>query len=271
MRAPSRETRSRGRWWRFALILVITGFTLLPIVAIVTSALGIGSRGGGRAAGGWAILQNFIGIFQYGPAMTWFGNSLMVTGATVLVSVAVGAPAGYVLSRARNSLVSGYALVIFIAQSLPAIMLVVPLFILFAKLGLVDSLVGITVIYVGSTVSVAVWMFAAYFDSIPVSLEEAAWIDGCSVAGGFARVVLRNSLPGVLSTAIFSFLLAWNEYLIALVFLRSDGNYTLALGLEASGHSPALAVVMMLPPLAIFVFLNRYFSVGGIGGALAGR
>ena len=271
MRAPSRQAESRGRWWRFALMLVITVFTLLPIVSIVTAAFGLGGRAGGPGAGGgWPFLQNFVAIFQYGPAMTWFGNSLAVAAATVLVSVAVGAPAGYVLSRARHRLVAGYALAIFVAQSLPVILFVIPLFILFAKLGLVDSLVGIGIIYVGTTVSVAVWMFAAYFDSIPESLEEAAWIDGCSVAGGFARIVLRNSLPGVLSTAIFSFLVAWNEYLIALVFLRSDANYTLALGLEASGHSPALAVVMMLPPLLIFAFLHRYFSVGGIGGALAG-
>lgn len=264
-----RTPRDAGRWWRFALILVITAFTLLPIVSIVASAFGFGGgRGGGRP---WSMLQNFVAIFQYGPAMTWFGNSVAVTAATVLVSVTVGAPAGYVLSRGRHRLVSGYALAIFLAQSLPVIMLVIPLFILFARLGLVDSLLGIAIIYVGTTVSVAVWMFAAYFDSIPASLEEAAWIDGCSVAGGFARVVLRNSLPAVLSTAIFSFLIAWNEYLIALVFLRSDGNYTLALGLEASGHSPALAVVMMLPPLIIFTFLNKYFAVGGIGGALAGR
>jgi multiple sugar transport system permease protein len=104
-------------------------------------------------------------------------------------------------------------------------------------------------------------------------------MDGASVFGSFTRVVLRNSLPGILSTAIFSFLLAWNDYLIAVVFLRSDGNYTLPVGLETFfqqnatnwGLVMAVAVVMMLPPVLLFAFLNRYFSVGGIGGSLAGK
>jgi multiple sugar transport system permease protein len=127
--------------------------------------------------------------------------------------------------------------------------------------------------------SVACWMMAAYFDSIPITLEEAAWIDGASVFGSFTRVVLRNSLPGILSTAIFSFLLAWNDYLIALVFLRSDQNYTLPIGLNTFfqqnqtnwGLVMAVAVIMMLPPIIVFAVLNRFFSVGGIGGSLAGR
>jgi multiple sugar transport system permease protein len=184
-----------------------------------------------------------------------------------------------VLSRARNRLVSAYSLVLFMVQSLPVVTAVIPLFILFATLNLVDSLVGLTIIYVGATMSVAIWMMAAYFDSIPITLEEAAWMDGASLFGGFTRIVLRNSLPGILSTAIFSFLLAWNDYLIAVVFLRSDPNYTLPIGLETFfqqnqtdwGLVMAVAVVMMLPPVLLFVLLNKYFSVGGIGGSLAGR
>jgi multiple sugar transport system permease protein len=104
-------------------------------------------------------------------------------------------------------------------------------------------------------------------------------MDGCSVFGGFLRVVLRNSLPGILSTAIFAFLLAWHDYLIAVVFLRSNENFTLQIGLQTFfqqnstnwGLVMAVAVVMLLPPVILFAFLNRYFSVGGIGGSLAGR
>jgi multiple sugar transport system permease protein len=169
--------------------------------------------------------------------------------------------------------------VLFVVQSLPVVTAVIPLFILFAQLQLVDSLVGVTIIYVGSSMSVAIWMMAAYFDSIPITLEEAAWMDGCSVFGSFTRVVLRNSLPGILSTAIFAFLLSWNDYLIAVVFLRSNENFTLQIGLQTFfqqnstnwGLVMAVAVVMMLPPVLLFAFLNKYFSVGGIGGSLAGR
>ena len=103
-------------------------------------------------------------------------------------------------------------------------------------------------------------------------------MDGCSVFGSFLRVVLRNSLPGILSTAIFAFLVAWNDYLVPLVFLRSDSNFTFPVGLQSFfqqnatnwGLVMAVAVMMMLPPVILFAALNRYFSVGGIGGSLAG-
>lgn len=274
-RRASATSGERGQWWRFLLILVITAIVLVPIVSVfvLSTQPDLGSSAKGFT------LENFGNVFTQTPVMTWLSNSLIVTLITVLIAVIVAAPAGYVLSRVRNRLVSTYSLVLFIIQSLPVVTAVIPLFILFAALGLVDNLVGLTIIYVGATMSVAIWMMAAYFDSIPIALEEAAWIDGASVFGSFTRIVLRNSLPGILSTAIFSFLLAWNDYLIAVVFLRSDPNYTLPVGLETFfqqnqtnwGLVMAVAVVMMFPPVLIFVFLNRYFSVGGIGGSLAGR
>ena len=125
-------------------------------------------------------LENFSNVFANTDVLIWLSNSLGVTLVTVLISVAVAAPAGYVLSRGRSKAVSGYSLLLFVVQSLPIITAVIPLFILFAKFGLADNLIGLVIVYVGSTMSVATWMMAAYFDSIPHTLEEAAWIDGAS-------------------------------------------------------------------------------------------
>jgi len=277
-KGPSSKGERRaigGEWWRSLLMFVITAVALVPILAVLVLST---QPSLGSSATGFT-LENFVKVFSQTSVMRWLGNSLVVTVITVVVAVVVAAPAGYVLSRVRNKLVSGYALVLFVVQSLPVVTAVIPLFMLFAQIGLVDNLVGVTIIYVGYTMSVAIWMMAAYFDSIPIALEEAAWIDGASVFGGFTRIVLRNSLPGLLSTAIFAFLIAWNDYLIAVVFLRSDPNYTLQVGLETFfqqtqtdwGLVMAVAVVMMLPPVLLFSALNRYFSVGGIGGSLAGR
>lgn len=270
------EADARGRWWFFALLLIATAVVLIPIAVIVI--LSVSTPPLESTSTGFT-LQNFVNIFNKTLAWTWLGNSLIVTLTTVVVSVLFAAPAGYVLSRGRSKAVAGYSLLLFVMQSLPIITSVVPLFILFVSFGLADNLVGIAIIYVASTMAVATWMMAAYFDSIPVSLEEAAWIDGCSIFGSFRRVVLRNSLPGVLSTAIFAFLLAWNDYLVAIVFLHTDSNFTLPIGVQSFfqqnltdwGSVTALAVVMMLPPVIVFAALNRYFSVGGIGGSLAGR
>lgn len=267
---------SRGQWLRFALILVITVVALIPVAVVVYLSLRPGAASTSKAA---ITFENFTHIFRSTHTLIWLGNSLMVTLGTVLVSVLVAAPAGYVLSRGKSKAVSGYSLLLFVVQSLPVITSVIPLFILFAKLGLVDSLTGLGVIYVGASMSVATWMMAAYMDSIPPSLEQAAWIDGASVFGGFLRIVLRNSLPGVLSTAIFTFLVSWNDYLVAIVFMRTETKFTLPLGVESFfqqnvtdwGSVMAVAIVMMLPPVIVFAALNRFFSVGGIGGALAGQ
>lgn len=265
-----------GRWWRFVLFLFITGIALVPVAGVLVLSVRPGRNSTSTAP---VTLDNFAYIFANTQTLQWLVNSLIVTFATVLVSVAVGAPAGYVLARGRSRAVSGYSLLLFVVQALPVITAVIPLFILFAKLGLVDNLVGIAIIYVGVSTSVATWMMSAYMSSIPEALEQAAWIDGCSVFGGFLRIVLRNSLPGILSTAIFTFIVSWNDYLIALVFLRSAERFTMPIGLASFfqrnvtdwGSVMAVAVIMLAPPLILFSVLNKYFSIGGIGGSLAGQ
>jgi multiple sugar transport system permease protein len=274
-RRSAKERESRGQWWRFLLILVITAIVIIPIATVFYLSV---RPGQGSLETGFTF-ENFVRVFQGTDVVLWLGNSLIVALVTVVVSVAIAAPAGYVLSRLRNRLVSGYSLILFVVQALPVVTAVIPLFITFSALGLINTLQGVAIVYIGSSMSVAIWMMAAYFDSIPISLEEAAWMDGASVFGSFRRIVLRNSLPGILSTAIFTFLLAWNDYLIALLFLQDFTKYTLPIGLNTFfqqnaadwGSVMAVAVVMMFPPVIVFIFLNRYFSVGGIGGSLAGR
>jgi multiple sugar transport system permease protein len=269
-------TGERGKWWRFLLILVITALIVAPIIAVVVLSIQP-SQSTSDATG--ITFANYVYVFTQTDVLLWLKNSIIVALATVIVAVAVAAPAGYVLSRVRNKLVSGYSLILFVIQSLPVVTAVIPLFITFSVLGLTNTLASVAIVYIGSTMSVAIWMMAAYIDSIPISLEEAAWMDGASVFGSFTRIVMRNSLPGILSTAIFSFLLAWNDYLIALIFLQDQSVYTLPKGLETFfqqnatdwGSVMAVAVVMMIPPVIVFAFLNKYFSVGGIGGSLAGR
>lgn len=275
-RRRQRSVQPRGRWTSFALLLLVTAVALVPIGVILLLSVQPGSRSRTKAP---FTLENFGFVFRQTDVLLWLGNSMAVTLATVVVSVIVAAPAGYVLSRGRSRSVAGYSLLLFVIQALPVITAVIPLFILFARFGLTDNLLGLTLVYIGSTVSVATWMMAAYIDSIPLTLEEAAWVDGLSLFGSFLRIVLRNSLPGVLSTAIFAFLAAWNDYLVALIFLRSDKRFTLPIGLESFfqqhaadwGSIMAVAVVMLLPPAIVFVALNRYLSAGGIGGSLAGR
>jgi multiple sugar transport system permease protein len=263
--------------WRFTIaVVLICAVLLVPVGVTVVLSVRPQIQSTSHA---WLTWQNFSYIFSQTQALLWLRNSLAVTLSVVVVSVAVAAPAGYVLSRSRSKAVSGYALLLFVAQALPVIVSAIPLFVLFAKLNLDDSLIGVAIIYVSTTMAVAIWMMAAYFDTIPIALEEAAWIDGASIFAGFIRIVLRNSLPGLLSAAIFAYLLAWSDFLVAVVFLRSDSHFTLPIGLETFfssnetlwGYVMAVSVVVMVPPTIIFSLLHRYFSIGGVGGALAGR
>ena len=259
-----------GRWLRFLVLLVVTALLLVPVLVPVWRLIAPDPTTG--SSGGLPVLVTALArTLSDAPLGTWLTNSVLVTAVTVVVSVAVAAPAGYVISRGRGRGVHGFALLIFALQALPVLLFMIPLFVLFVALGLSDTLHGVTLIYIGLSIAVATWTMSSYFDSIPVELEEAAWIDGCSVFGGFTRMVLRNSLPGVLSAAVYAFLFTWNDYWIALVFLRTDVNYTLGLALAGPGSSSVVAVIAMLPPLLVFGVLHRYFSLGGIGGALAGR
>ncbi|RIX26448.1 carbohydrate ABC transporter permease [Amnibacterium setariae] len=253
----------RGRWWRFALLAAITALVLVPVASPVVIAAQRSAPFGG-------LLPALAGVFANPEAATWFGNSLAVAGATVLAAVALGTPAGYVLSRVAGRRVDAFALVVFAMQALPTVLLIVPLFVLFAPLGLVDDLGGLVLLYVGLTIAVATWTMTTAVDAVPVSLEEAAWLDGCSLFGGFVRVVLPNVAPGVLATAIVTFLFVWNEYLVALVFLPSEGNWTVGIGV-VSGRVGAFAVAAMIPPLVVFAVLHRFFRFGGVAGALADR
>jgi multiple sugar transport system permease protein len=268
--------RVSGRWWRLALLVVITMIVLVPVLTVVYLCFRPDATSSSQA---FLTLQNLTQVFRDTDVLIWFRNSLAVTLATVLVSVVVASPAGYVLSRGRGRTVSGYSLLLFVVQSMPIITSVIPLFILFARFGLTDSLVGLCILYVGSTISVTTWMMAAYIDTIPITIEEAAWVDGTGVWGSFRRIILPNSLPGILSAATFAFLVAWNDYLVALVFLRASDRFTLPVGVETFfqqhatdwGSVMAVSAIMLLPPAIVFGVLNKYFSVGGIGGSLAGR
>ncbi|GAB3609639.1 carbohydrate ABC transporter permease [Humibacter ginsengiterrae] len=266
VRRRVRSAASSGA--RLIAIVVICALVTAPLWPVLAAAFLPGAPGDRQAAGG--PLAGILATFRFTPALTWLGNSLLVASVTTAVAIVVAAPAAYALSRGRGRLVAAYSLVLFIVQSLPVVVLVIPLFVLFARAGLVDSLGGLTIIYIGLSVAVAVWMLTAAIDAVPLRLEESAWLDGCSVLGSFVRVVLPSCWPGIVSTAIYCFLLTWNDYLVALVFIKSNALYTLPIGLQAA-RTPGLVLVIVIPPLLIFGLLNRYFSLGGIAGSFADR
>ena len=170
--------------------------------------------------------------------LTFMANSALVALGTVLLTLAVALPGAYAVSRLRffgHRQIS----VLFLAVYLfPAILLAVPLFVFFTRIGLRGSLVGLLIVYVSQIVAVSIYMLRNYFDTVPVSLEEAAAIDGCSRLGVLWRISLPLAKPAIIANALFVFMIAWNEFLFALLFLVEERErWTVSLGISQLADS----------------------------------
>jgi multiple sugar transport system permease protein len=205
-------------------------------------------------------------------------NSFVVASATVLVSLAVGVLGGYALARLRFRLRRTTLLSFLVTYMLPPITLIIPLYLLMSRLGLLDTRTGLVVVYCSLATPFALWNMSNFFASLPPELEEAARVDGCSRLGALVRIVLPLSTPGVIATALFAFLLCWDEFLYSLIFtstLRAKtipvaiaeftGRNAVDFGLIAAG-----GILASLPPVLLTMAFQRYLVSGLSAGAVKG-
>lgn len=205
-------------------------------------------------------------------------NSLIVSLATVVITVVVSLFAGYGFSRYRFPLKNMLFVLLMATLMIPFQSILTPLFIMLAKLGLNNSLVGLVLVYVTLQLPFSVFMMRNSFDAVPKEIEEAARVDGVRDLRLLTRVLLPLVMPGVATVAIFAFLNAWNEFLAALIFLSSNDEYTLPVLMTAVrvgrlgsinwGAVQAGVVVMILPCLIVFLLLQRYYMRGLTAGAV---
>jgi arabinogalactan oligomer / maltooligosaccharide transport system permease protein len=213
-----------------------------------------------------------------GNFVIWLLNSLKIGVMTTIVGLALAAPAAYAVSRWQFIGKQGLLLFFLITQMFPAVLLIVPLYILFAQLGLLDNILGLVVAYATTALPFSVWMLKNFFDAVPKELDEAARVDGLGPFQTFWRVVLPLTLPGVAVVAFFNFMAAWNEFMMAYTFLQSDANLTLAVGIQRYVNQfgadwqylAAAAVLITLPVLIIFMWVQRYLVTGLTGGSVKG-
>ncbi|MFI0728075.1 carbohydrate ABC transporter permease [Streptomyces sp. NPDC021225] len=203
-------------------------------------------------------------------------NSALVSLGTVALTLLVAVPGAYAVSRLRffgSRQVGALFLAVYL---FPATLLAVPLFVMFAKLGLQGSLVGLAIVYVAQTVPVSVYMMKNYFVTVPYSVEEAAALDGCSRLQTVRKVVLPLALPSLMATGLYIFMIAWNEFLFALLFLAAEPDrWTVSLGLQqlAGGVEVsktvlmAGSVVLTLPAVLLFFAAERLLTEGLTSGA----
>jgi arabinogalactan oligomer/maltooligosaccharide transport system permease protein len=210
--------------------------------------------------------------------LTWFWNSIAVAFMTTVIGVFLAATAAYAFSRYRFP---GYRLALtsfLIAQMFPAAILIVPIYNILLHLGLLNQKLGLVLAYCTVAVPFCVWMLKGYFDTIPISLEEAGRIDGLTPFGTFWRIVIPLSLPGLAVTFFYSFITAWNEVAFANVLLVADKSYTLPVGLQTYVFQfaanweklTAAAVIVTIPAVVVFLIAQRYLVSGLTRGGVKG-
>ena len=205
-------------------------------------------------------------------------NSTIVAGSSVLISLGVGIFGAYAFARLRFRFQRAILLLFLSTYMLPPIALLISLYLTMVQLRLLDTRIGLILVYCSFITPFVLWIMSGYFRSIPRDLEDAARIDGCSRMGALFRVILPLARPGLLATALFGFLLAWDEFLYALIFTSSlesktipvaiaefTGRHAVDFGMMATG-----GVLASLPPLAIAFVFQRYIVGGLASGAVKG-
>ncbi|MFF5297040.1 carbohydrate ABC transporter permease [Paractinoplanes globisporus] len=279
----SRFTPKKGLPWGnpivYLIALVLIGLMLGPVIYLILGGFRDNSQITVSPAGlphPWR-LGNYTGILQSGVFWRQVGNSTMVALGTTVGVVVIGVMASYVLARYRfRGRGAMYAL--FAAGLMfPATVAITPLYILVKNLGLVDTLPGVILPQIGFGLPTTIIILVPFLRAIPREIEEAAAIDGCSRLGFFWRMVLRLSVPGLITVGILAFLASWNSYLLPLFLLNNQDTFTLPLGVQAfsSQYSTDTAKVLaftslsMLPALLFFSVFERRI-VGGLTGAVKG-
>ena len=220
--------------------------------------------------------QNFTDALSRGNIPLWFGNSVIVTLASIILSTVVSALAAYSIVRFRFAGRLLYFNTMIALMVVPPAVLILPLFVFMVRIGLINSLTGVIIIYSGLLVPFSVYLLVSFFRSLPNELFDAAAIDGCTSFDIFWRITLPLSTPALVTLIVVNALFVWNELLIALVFLQSENLKTLMPGLTLfKGHfsinEPLImagTLIATLPMILLYLFGQRLFVEGLTAGAI---
>jgi len=264
----------------YALVVIIAIYSFFPIYWMFISSC----RSYRELFSSYSIIPGPFSLKSYENLLSMtkyainFKNSVYVAFMTTAITLICSILAAYVLTRYR---VRGRQVVLqsmLFTYMFPPLLLAVPLYYIFTKMGLVDTLWGLIICHTTITLPLGVWLLWGFFKAMPFELEEAAMVDGASRIKAFFLVVLPLSLPGLLTVAIFSFLLSWTDYTFGLIILSSDVHKTLPVGLATMvgaqdmgwGEVMAGAFLISVPLLIMLVFVSKYFVEGLTAGAMKG-
>jgi len=222
--------------------------------------------------------DNYINIWQRSGFPTLILNSAITTTMTLMICLTIGSLAAYAFSRYRFRGRTTLLLFYLVIRMFPVVLLIIPLFIMLRDLGLLDKREGLALAYTTFLLPLCVWMMKGFFDAIPIDLEEAARIDGCTRLGALVRIVLPLARSGLVATAVFIGIAAWNEYLFALMLTTGQGSRTWPVGIQlmvgefqlAWGQFSAGGILSIIPIMIFFSIVQRSLVRGISAGAVKG-
>ncbi|WP_081746974.1 carbohydrate ABC transporter permease [Arthrobacter sp. H5] len=280
---PQRRPRSpRARWILAAKALAVAAllvFTLFPTYWMVSGAFDARASSGAQSLlPSEPTWENFRYVLDEGGFGTFLKNSVIVALLTVLASGILALLASVAVARFKFKFRTAILMMILIIQMVPLEALVIPLFVQVRDLQLLNSLLGLVIVYVAFSLPFGIWMLRGFVAAVPEELEEAAYIDGASWGRMFWSVLLPLVAPGLVATSVFSFITAWNEFIFALTFMDNADNYTVAVGLQQFfgensnqwGYVMAGSTLITLPVMIFFILVQRRLSSGLVAGAVKG-
>lgn len=279
--------RNRVDWWRWAgrlFLVFVLGFTVMPMVWMIITSLKTGFAAMQYPPQWWPAsptLENYTRLLDPSGRigqdfLHYFWNSLWVSTITTILAVVVAVPAAYAFSRFRFPGRNFLFFAVLLRNMFPAVVFLVPLFILMKALGLVNTHGSLILTYLTFGLPLAIWLLKGFYDNIPIQLEQAARIDGATRFQAFIFVVMPLSTPGIIATSIYSFIGAWNEYIYAYTFLTKQSQMTLPVGIqrffsENATDWPGLMAatfIMSVPVVVLFLVLQKYFVQALTEGAV---
>ncbi|MFD7689354.1 carbohydrate ABC transporter permease [Streptomyces sp. NPDC059781] len=274
------RTSTGARVGQYAALLAYLVFLAFPFLWLLSTAFKPPTELAGLHPA-WIprdpTLANFRQAFDEQPLLRAALNSLLAALASAVVAVVVATPMAYVMARHRTALARAATGWVVVSQAFPFVLLIVPLFLVLKNLRLIDSVPGLVLVYVVWALPFALWMLTGYVRAVPAELEEAAAVDGAGRLRILVSVTAPLLAPGIVATALFAFVTAWNEFFFALVLLKTPEKQTLpvvlthfigAEGVADLGPLAAAAFLATLPSLVVFAIIQRRITGGMLTGAV---
>ena len=276
---PRSARRRRGRLARAVGVVVLLVAALFPFLWMLTTAIDPNplSRGASLLPSGFT-LDHFRTVLVDAGFLRYVRISVIVAVSTVLISGAIALLAAVAVARFRFRLRPAVLILVLLVQMVPLEALVIPLFLQARSLHMLNSLLGLVIVYLAFSLPFAIWNLRGFVAAVPRELEEAAYVDGASWFRMFRSVLLPLVAPGLVATSVFSFITAWNEFIFALTFMQDSGKYTVGVGLRTFftqntadwGAIMAASTVIALPVVVFFVLVQRNLAAGVTAGAVKG-